>query len=78
MNAVTSDYGATPPVDLTLNVGLTRRGNVLLGGTGVGVSGRTADVTIEGTTFGAAECGGVPTPAGGYDIAPGIPGVLVR
>ena len=78
MNAITSDYGATPPANLTLNVGLTRRGNVLLGGTGVGASGRTADVTVEGTTFGPSQCGGVPVPAGGYNIEAGLPGVLIR
>jgi hypothetical protein len=78
MNAVSSDYGATPPANLTLNIGLTRRANALYGSTDVGVSGRTADVTIEGTVFGAAVCDGTPSPAGGYDIDSGIPGVLVR
>ena len=67
-----------PPANITLNVGLTRRGNALLGATGLGLSGRTADVTVESTTFGAAECAGVLQPAGGYDVQAGLPGVLVR
>jgi hypothetical protein len=78
MNAVTSDYGAVPPANITLNVGLTRRGNVLLGGTDMAASGRTADVVFEGTTFGSAVCGGVLTPAGEYNIEADLPGVLVR
>jgi hypothetical protein len=51
-------------VNLTLNLGLTRRGNVLLGGTSMLASGRTADVLVQGTTLGPAVCGGVPTPPG--------------
>ena len=67
-----------PPANVTLNIGLTRRGNLLLGGTNVAASGRTADVTVEGSTFAPALCGGVLTPAGDYIIDPDLPGVLVR
>jgi hypothetical protein len=68
MNAVSDDYGAVPPVNLTLNIGLTRRGNTLLGGTSMLASGRTADVLVEGTAFGPAECSGATLPAGGVSI----------
>ena len=79
INAVTSDYGAVPPVNLTLAIGLTRRGNVLLGNTNMVVSaGRINDVLIEDTTYGPAVCGSKPAPAGTLKIAPGTPNVFVR
>ncbi len=64
MNAVTSDYAGQPPVNLTLNLGLTRRGNTLLGATSMLASGRTVDVLADHTVLGDAVCGGLPTPPG--------------
>ena len=68
MNAVSDDYGAVPPVNLTLNFGLTRRGNTLLGGTSMLASGRTADVLVEGAVVGPALCDGAMLPAGDVSI----------
>ena len=79
MASVTSDYGATPPADITLSVGLTRRGNVLLGGTSATVAkGRNADLLFEHTVFGDAVCGGIPTAAGTYEVDSSVPNVLIR
>ncbi len=76
LNAVTGDAGTVPPVDFALNIGLTRRGNTLLGGTSVLASGRTMDVVVEHTVLGPAVCGGVPTPAGTVNVD--VPYSLVR
>ena len=78
MNIITSDYAGQPPVNLTLGIGLTRRGNALLGGSDMKASGRTDDVLIEHTTFAGAVCKGVPVPAGGIHVAEGLPHVLIR
>ena len=77
MNAVTSDYSGYTPVNLTLNLGLTRRGNTLLGGSVLG-SGRSDDILVEGTELGAAECAGKAVPAGSVAIAASVPHVMVR
>jgi hypothetical protein len=78
MGVITSDYAGLPPVNLTLGLGLTRRGNVLLGGTAMAGSGRVDDVLVEHTVFGEAVCKGVLKPAGEVDFAPGVQHVLVR
>jgi hypothetical protein len=75
---VTSDYTGIAPVNLTLSLGITRRNNVLLGGSSMRASGRTDDVLIEHTTFGEAVCKGVPVPPGSMAVDPSIPHVLIR
>ena len=75
---MTSDYSGIPPNNLTLAIGLTRRGNVLLGGSNMKAAGRTDDVLFEHTVFGDAECNGATVPAGGYIVDPSLPHVLVR
>lgn len=75
LNAVSSDYGAVPPVDITLGISNTRRGNILRGGN-VGASGRFADLLVEHTVFQSSDACG--SPAGSVDINASIPGVLIR
>jgi hypothetical protein len=78
LNAVTSDYGATPPSpDVKLNIGLTRRDNTLLGGTGLGATGRGADFLSERTTLVGAVCGGADAPPGGVAVNSSVAYALV-
>jgi len=75
LNAVSSDYGAVPPVDIIIGISNTRRGNVLRGGN-VGASGRFADLLIEHTVFQASDV--CSSPAGIVSINASIPDVLIR
>lgn len=78
LGAVSSDYGATPPANISLGIALTRRNNSLHGGTKVTATGRINDVLIEHTAFADDVCGGVPTPAGQVTIGEGVDHVFVR
>ena len=79
MGVITSDYSGVPPVNLTLGIGLTRRGNVLLGGTAMAGSGRVDDVLVEHTVFGDSACaGGGVKPAGSVSFAQSVQHLLVR
>lgn len=75
LNAVSSDYGAVPPVDVSLGISNTRRGNILRGGS-VGVTGRFVDLLVEHTVFEASSACGMD--AGGVDVNASIPYVLIR
>jgi len=77
LEAVSSDYGATPPADIALGVANSWRGNTLRGGS-VAVGGRFADLLIEHTAFAPAHCAGADVPAGAYAINASVPNVLVR
>ena len=75
VSATSSDYGANPPVSLTLGIALTRRNMTLIGGN-MSASGRFDDMLIEHTHFAADEsCDGV---SGDYNINASIPHVLIR
>jgi hypothetical protein len=75
LNAVSSDYGAVPPVDVTIGISNTRRGNILRGGN-VGATGRFADLLVEHTLFQTSDACNLP--AGSVNINTSIPGVLIR
>lgn len=75
LNAVSSDYGAVPPVDVTIGISNTRRGNILRGGN-IGATGRFADLLVEHTLFQTSDACNLP--AGSVNINTSIPGVLIR
>ena len=75
LNAVSSDYGAVPPVDITIGISNTRRGNILRGGN-VAATGRFADLLVEHTAFQASDA--CSSPAGDVNINSSIPYVLIR
>ena len=79
LHAVTSDYAGVVPqgFDLKLNIGLTRRGNNLLGGENMEATGRGADFLSEQTTYQGCVCGGTPRPAGGAIINGSVAYALV-
>lgn len=78
MNIVTSDYKGYTPVNLTLALGMTRRGNRLVGGGSMLGSGRTDDVLVEGTVLegGVCQVGGPTLPPGTINV--NAPHTLVR